>query len=84
MDLSFIKHKWYLKLLGTLLFALLVMLVIYLVNDDYWKYIIAGSLGYLAGFALIWVAPISFIILFLETKIHLISEDWKCKKYFST
>ncbi len=81
MDLSFIKKNWKNKFLGTIVFSTIIMVSIYLVKDDELKYIIYGSIIYSAVFALIWVVPISFILLFLETKTHLISETKDYKKY---
>jgi len=81
MDLSFIKKKWKYKLLGTIIFSIITMVSIYLLKDDELKYIIYLSIMYPAFFALIWLVPISFGILFLETKTHLISESRDYKKY---
>jgi hypothetical protein len=75
MDSSYMKKNWKYKLLGIVIFSTIMFLSMYLLKDDELHYIIYGIMMYSAIFVLIWVVPISLVILFIETKIHLISDS---------
>ena len=64
-----------------MIFSGALMVLIYALSEDELKYIAFGSIMYSALFALVWVVPISFGVLFLGTKIHSLPDTWSYKKH---
>jgi len=80
--LTKLLHNWKRKFLATIILAFVICIISNLLETQN-RLIASQVLFFPAFYALIWILPIGFLILFLENKIDLIPDKWIVKKHIS-
>ena len=79
-NFSFLLENWKTKYTITVGVSVVLVLISWIIEDEYYGYITFGSIYMIAALALVWVVPTTVILIILEPRIPLIRDTFKFKK----